>query len=398
MSPVDVSYSLSPELEQEILGWRRHLLLAGVVALVLCAIGAFFSPAQFFQAYLWSYMFVLGLVLGSMALVMLQYLSGGAWGIVIRRIGEAAFRTLPLVAVLFVPIAIGIPWLYPWADAKRVAADEILRHKHAYLNVPFFLIRATLYFAGWIVFAYLLNRWSTEEDRAASRELRRKLQLLSGPGLVFWGLSVTFMAIDWIMSIDAHWYSTMFGLLFMAGQGLSALSFAIAVVVVLMRRQPFADAITPRHLHDLGKLLLAFVMVWTYFAFSQWLIVWSGNLSEEIPWYVERLHGGWQYLALALILFHFALPFTLLLSRELKRAAPAIRTIALCILVMRLVDLYWLVAPDFRKGQLAVSWMDFVAPIGLVGIWLWAFAIEIGRRPLLPVGDPHLEEALQHGR
>ena len=398
MSSVAVDYSLSPELEQDIRVWRPRFLVTGALALALCAIGAFFTPAQFFQSYLWSYTFFVGVSLGCMALAMLQFLTGGAWGVVIRRICESASRTLPLLAVLFVPVAAGIPWLYRWSDPKVVAADEIIRHKHVYLNVPFFLIRAAFYFAGWMAIAYLLNRWSAEQDRVGGRQLHRKLQLISGPGLIFWGFSVTFMAVDWVMSTDPRWFSTMFGLLFLAGQALSSLAFAITLTVILMRRRPFLEVITPRHLHDLGKLLLAFVMVWAYFSFSQWLIIWSGNMADEIPWYVERLHGGWQYVALALTLFHFALPFLLLLSRELKRAAPLLTSVAVCILVMRLVDLYWLVAPDFRKGQFGVSWMDFAAPVGLGGIWLWFFTVQLGKRPLLPVGDPHLQEALEHGR
>jgi hypothetical protein len=398
VSSVAVDYSLSPELEQDIRVWRPRFLVTGALALALCAIGAFFTPAQFFQSYLWSYTFFVGVSLGCMALAMLQFLTGGAWGVVIRRICESASRTLPLLAVLFVPVAAGIPWLYRWSDPKVVAADEIIRHKHVYLNVPFFLIRAAFYFAGWMAIAYLLNRWSAEQDRVGGRQLHRKLQLISGPGLIFWGFSVTFMAVDWVMSTDPRWFSTMFGLLFLAGQALSSLAFAITLTVILMRRRPFLEVITPRHLHDLGKLLLAFVMVWAYFSFSQWLIIWSGNMAEEIPWYVERLHGGWQYVALALTLFHFALPFLLLLSRELKRAAPLLTSVAVCILVMRLVDLYWLVAPDFRKGQFGVSWMDFAAPVGLGGIWLGFFTVQLGKRPLLPVGDPHLQEALEHGR
>jgi len=398
VSGVAVDYSLSPELEQDIRVWRPRFLIIGALSLALCGIGAFFTPAQFFQSYLWSYTFFVGVSLGCMALAMLQFLTGGAWGVVIRRICESASRTLPLLAVLFVPVATGIPWLYRWSDPKVVAADEIIRHKHVYLNVPFFLIRAAFYFAGWMTIAYVLNRWSAEQDRVGGRQLHRKLQLISGPGLVFWGFSVTFMAVDWVMSTDPRWYSTMFGLLFLAGQALSSLAFAITVTVILMRWRPFLDVITPRHLHDLGKLLLAFVMVWAYFSFSQWLIIWSGNMAEEIPWYVERLRGGWQYVALALILFHFALPFLLLLSRELKRAAPLLTSVSVCILVMRLVDLYWLVAPDFRKGQFGVSWMDFAAPVGLGGLWLWFFTVQLGKRPLLPVGDPHLQEALEHGR
>ena len=321
---------------------------------------------------------------------MLQYLTGGAWGVVIRRPCEAAARTLPLVALMFVPIVIGIPNLYPWSHAKVVAADEILRHKQVYLNVPFFLTRAAIYFAGWILLSWLFNRWSERSHG--------KMAALAGPGLIFWGFSVTFMAVDWVLSLDPHWFSTIFGMLFMVGQALSSMAFLIVVMVLLARRPPMSEVLTARHLHDLGKFLLALVMVWAYFSFSQFLIIWAGNLPEEIPWYLERLRGGWQYVALALVVGHFALPFALLLSRDLKRNFKLLAGIAIGVLFMRMVDLYWLVAPDFRKGPFSVSWMDFSAPIGMGGIWLAYFLIQLGKRPLMPINDPHLADALDHGR
>jgi MFS family permease len=310
--------------------------------------------------------------------------------VVIRRPCEAAARTLPLVALMFVPIAIGIPNLYPWSHAKVVAADEILKHKQVYLNAPFFLTRAAVYFAGWILLSWLFNRWSERSHG--------KMAALAGPGLIFWGFSVTFMSVDWVLSLDPHWYSTMFGMLFMAGQGLSSMAFLIALLVLLSRRLPMSEVLTPRHLHDLGKFLLALVMVWAYFSFSQFLIIWAGNLPEEIPWYLDRLRGGWQYVALALVIGHFALPFALLLSRDLKRSFKLLAAIAIFVLFMRMVDLYWLVAPDFRKGRFGLSWMDFAAPIGMGGIWLAYFLIQLARRPLMPINDPHLVEALEHGR
>jgi hypothetical protein len=343
-------------------------------------------------------MFFLGLTLGCMALNMLQYLTGGAWGVVIRRFCEAATRTLPLLAVLFLPIVIGIPALYEWSHPDIVAKDAILRHKHLYLNVPFFLIRAVLYFGGWILFSTVLDRWSQQQDESGGRAVNRRLQLTSGPGLVWWGLSVTFMAIDWVLSINPHWFSTIFGLLFMAGQGLNALAFLITLTIIMSRRPPLDGVITPRHLHDLGKLMLALVMVWAYFSFSQFLIIWSGNLAEEIPWYVRRLNGGWQYVGLSLVFLHFALPFALLLSREVKRSERLILRVCVIILVMRMVDLYWLVMPDYRQGGFGVSWMDFATPVALGGIWLWAFTSQLNKRPLLPLRDPHLQEALEHGR
>jgi hypothetical protein len=391
------SFAIPPELSRDIRGWRTRLLTVGVIALALLIIGAFFNADQFFRSYLWCYMFFIGVPLGSTALLMLQYLTGGAWGMVIRRPCEAAARTLPLLLILFIPIAIGIPHLYQWSHADVVAHDAVLRHKAVYLNVPFFLIRAAGYFAGWMLFAYLLTKWSGEQDRGDTRA-GGKLEAISGPGLIFYGFSVTFMAVDWVLSLNPHWFSTIFGLLFIAGEGLSALAFLICLLVILSALPPLANVLTHRHLHDIGKLLLAFVMVWAYFSFSQFLIIWSGNLPEEIPWYLERMQGGWGYIGLSLVFLHFALPFALLLSRDIKRDFKLLRAVAVLVIAMRFVDLYWVVAPDFLKGRFSVSWMDIVAPVALGGIWLAVFLWQLEQRPLMPAGDPQLEEALEHGR
>jgi hypothetical protein len=393
----DRSFALPPDLVGDMRGWRTRFLAVGAVALILWIIGGFFNPDQFYRSYIWCYMFFIGVPLGATALLMLQYLTGGAWGVVIRRPCEAAARTLPLLLILFIPIAIGIPHLYEWAHPDIVAHDRVLLHKQVYLNVPFFLGRAAFYFAGWLLIAFLLNKWSGDQDKGDTRAEGR-LAAISGPGLIFFGFSVTFMTIDWVLSINPHWFSTIFGLLFIAGEGLSAVAFMICLLVLLSNRPPMADVLTHRHLHDVGKLLLAFVMVWAYFSFSQLLVIWSGNLPEEIPWYINRFAGGWQYIGVALVLLHFAFPFALLLSRDIKRNFRLLRNVAALVIVMRFVDLYWMVAPDFHKDHFTVSWMDFLAPIGLGGIWLAAFLWQLAARPLMPLGEPHLEEALAHGR
>jgi hypothetical protein len=398
MTAQGYDFRVSPELASDLRQWRGRTLIAGIAGAALCAIGFFIDHDQFYRSYLWAYVFAVGLSVGSMAWLMLQYLTGGAWGVVIRRPAEAAARTLPLVALMFVPVLIGIPNLYKWSHAAIVNADEVLKHKSAYLNVPFFIGRAVLYLGVWNLIGWLLNKWSAREDEQGSVPWHRRMTALSGPGLIFWGFSITFMAIDWVLSIDPHWFSTIFGMLFMAGQGLSSMAFLITLLVLLNHRRPLAGVLTPRHLHDLGKLLLALVMVWAYFSFSQFLIIWAGNLPEEIPWYLARLKGGWQYIALLLVVGHFALPFALLLSRDLKRNFKLLASIAVFILFMRLVDIFWLVTPDFRMAQFGVSWLDFAAPLGIVGLWLAYFLWQLEKRPLLPANDPHIEEALEHGR
>jgi hypothetical protein len=393
-----LDFNLSTDLVREIRQWRMRALIAGGLGAALLVAGLFVDPFQFYRSYLLAYVFCVGVASGSMAWLMLQYLTGGAWGVVIRRPAEAAARTLPLLAAMFAPILIGIPNLYEWSHLDKVNADPILKHKALYLNMPFFIGRAVLYLGGWMLISWLLNKWSAREDRDGGTAPHGKLATISAPGLVFWAFTITFMAIDWLLSLNPHWFSTIFGLLVLAGQGLSSMAFLITLMVALAAREPMKAVLTHRHLHDLGKLLLALVMVWAYFSYSQFLIIWSGNLPEEIPWYLTRLRGGWQYVAVLLVICHFALPFALLLSRDIKRNFRLLRGIAIFILAMRLVDLYWVIAPEFRKGTFGISWMDFAAPVGLFGIWLAYFLVQLEKRPLMPVNDPHLVEALEHGR
>ncbi len=377
---------------------QRRSLLIGGVGLMLCVGGAVLDPAQFFRSYLVAYLFWIGIALGSLAIVMLHHLVGGAWGFVIRRLLESAASTLPVMALLFVPFLFGLHDLYVWARPEEVAGSELLQHKSPYLNVPFFLTRTAIYFAVWIGLAFLLSRWSLEQDRTADLSLSRRLQMLSGPGLVLYGLTMTFGAIDWVMSLEPEWFSTIYGITFMVGQVLSSFAFIILIAVVLADRPPLADVASPAHFHDLGNLLLAFVMLWAYMAFSQFLIIWTGNLPEEIPWYLHRIGGGWKWIGPSLFLFYFAVPFLLLLSRGTKRRRRMLFVVAAAIVMMRLVDLFWLVAPPFHPSGLRVHWMDLLAPIGVGGIWMGVFVRQLKGRPLLPLHDPYLGEALHHER
>ncbi|MGH7790084.1 MAG: hypothetical protein ACRERC_24665 [Candidatus Binatia bacterium] len=372
---------------------QRAMLGAGVLALLATGAGGLVDHVQFFRSYLVAYMFWAGIALGSLALVALNHISGGRWGVVIRRICEAAMRTLPLLALLFVPIVFGLTDLYEWARPEVVAHDPLLQHKAAYLNVPFFLIRVVIYFAVWIVVAHYLMRWSLEQDRTDDPDLVRRLQLLGRGGLLLYSLTMTFAAIDWAMSLEPHWYSTIYGILIIGGQVLSAFAFVIPVLMMISDRPPLSEVVTAEQFHDLGKLLLAFVMLYAYFAFSQFLIIWSANLPEEVPWYLKRLAGGWQWVAIALVFFHFALPFTILLSRDLKRNARRLAVVAFIVLLARLVDLNWLITPAFSPGRVTVHWMDFAAVLGVGGIWLSMFLWQLRDRPLVPLHDPALPVA-----
>jgi hypothetical protein len=329
---------------------------------------------------------------------MLQYITGGGWGWIIRRILESATRTLPLLVVLFLPLLLGISDLYEWADPHHVAGDPILQHKHLYLNVPFFLARAAVYFTAWLLVARFLNRWSAEQDASGDPMLAQRLEYLSRGGLLVYSLTMTFASIDWVMSLEPHWFSTMYGVLYIAGQALAGFSFVIALTVVLSQYRPLSGFIHREHFHDLGKLMLAFVMFWAYVSFSQYLIIWSGNLPEEIPWYLRRLHGGWGWVGIAIVLFHFLLPFLLLLPASANRNSRVLMTVAGIVLFMRIADIFWYVRPATSPvPRLTLHWMDLAAPLGVLGIWLFVFLGQLTRRPLLPVNDPEFAEALEHG-
>lgn len=376
----------------------RRAYLVGVAGLLLCGLGGLGSPQQFFRSYLLGYVFWFGVALGCLPLLMLQHMTGGAWGLVIRRLLESGARTLPWLAVFFLPIALALHELYPWAHTEEVARDEILRHRVVYLNAPFFLGRAAFYFLVWTAIGWLLCRWSEEQDRTAEAGLARRMQVFSGPGLALYGLTVTFASVDWVMSLDSRWASTLFGAWFVAGQGLTAFSFVLVLLVLLADRPPLAEVLRPGVFHDLGNLLLAFLMVWAYLSFSQFLIVYSGNLPEEIPYYLDRSQGGWEWVAAALVVFHFAVPFVLLLFRNWKRQARRLGAISAGVLLMRFVDVLWLVTPNFSRAELRLHWMDLAAPVGLGGIWLGMFLQTLRARPLLPLHDPYQHEAFGDGQ
>jgi hypothetical protein len=373
---------------------RTRALTIGVLGSGVAAALGMADPAQFYQSYLLAFVYWFGIALGALALLMVQHLTGGAWGVVIRRVLEAATRTLPLLAVMFVPLAFGLSYLFPWTDTEKVLADPVLRQKMAYLNVPFFLARAAIYFVVWLGMATLLSRWSNGQDETGDPRFADRMRKLSGAGLILWGATITFASIDWLMSLEPHWYSTIFGILMMGGQGLGAMAFSIITLRWLSEREPLAGVIKQAHFHDLGNLLMTFVVLWAYFSFSQLLIIWSGNLPEEIPWYLHRIEGGWAAIAIVVAVFYFAVPFILLLSRRTKRRARSLAMVAGGVLAARLVDLFYLIAPEFSKQGFVFHALDFAAVIGVGGLWVAFFTRELGRRPLLPVNDPELESAI----
>jgi len=375
---------------------QRRAFAAGAAGLIASLIGALVTPTQFFRSYLFAFLFWNGVAIGCLSLLMIQHLTGGRWGLAIRRLLEAGTRTVPVLLVLFLPVVVGLKRIYPWAGSEQ--ADATIRHaieiKHAYLNVPFFLGRAAFYFAVWLLLAHFLNRLSLETDAGLDLRRARQMRSISGGGLLLMGLTITFMSVDWAMSLDPRWFSTIYGMLFMIGTALSALALCIVVITRIMGTGPLSVVANADTLHDLGKLMLAFIMVWAYFSYSQFLIIWSGNLPEEIPWYLRRYSGVWKLIGLFLVVFHFAVPFLVLLSRNLKRRAKTVGMVALWILAVRVVDLFWLVRPEFPATGFPLHWLDLTLPVGLGGVWLGMFARQLKTRPLLPVGEPEVQQWL----
>jgi hypothetical protein len=385
---------------------RSRALMAGLAGLVLCGIAFVVDRDHLYRSWLIAFWMFLGISCGSLAMMMIQHLSGGAWGI-FRRVFEASSRVLPLLAILGLPLILGMQSLYPWSHEDLRAADHVLHHREPYLNPTFFVVRYVIYFAIWIGFAEVLNKLSLKQD-TGDVSVNLKIQRLSGAGLVCYALAVTFAGIDWIMTTNPHWYSTLFGFLTMGGQGLSTLAFTIVASAFLVKRAPMLGFMKPHHFHDLGKLSFAFVMLWAYFNFSQFLLTYAANLIEEIPYMVTRMHGGWQYLAVFLVIFHFAVPFLVLLNRDLKRRPHRLVYLALFILFVRYVDIVMLVSPEFlasganahmaageHESHFFVHWTDLAAPLAIGGLWLWMFFTQLAKRPLLAIGDPYLYESLQ---
>ena len=374
---------------------QRAIVAAGLGVAAMIA-GLVADQAQFYRSYLVAFIFWSGLGLGCLGLLMVQHLSGGAWGLVIRRLLEAGAKCLLVMAVLFVPLLFGLPHVYEWAQPDVVAKDPILLHKAPFLNVPFWVARTAGYFVIWSLMAFLLTRWSAEQDAGRTGDDVR-FRRLSGPGLVVYGLTVSLASIDWMMSVDPHWFSTIYGFVMVGGQGLTALAFVVLALFGLMKSEPMRSRVQQKHLHDLGKLMFAFVMLYAYFTFSQFLITWSANLPEEIPWYIRRLSNGWQGLMLVLVVGHFALPFGMLLSADVKQNMRRLAPIAALLFVMRIVDVIFQVAPQFHEG-LFVSWVDLAVVVGVGGIWVAAFCWNLRGRALLPANDPGFEEAFaSHG-
>ncbi|MGA2600905.1 MAG: hypothetical protein ABSH09_28405 [Bryobacteraceae bacterium] len=381
---------LRPKMDR----WQRTFGIVGVLALIALAIG-FFSGnrAEAMQSYLWAWLFWGGISISCLGISLLHNVVGGNWGVVIRRFLEAGMRTLLITVIGVIPILIAIPLLYAWKDPAVVAASsEVAFKTKYYLNTPFFIVRTVFYFALWGFLAWRLLRMSAEQDNTGDpgRTIQNRMKRLSAPGLVFFMFSTSWAWIDWIQSLEPAWYSTMHPWIFTIGQTLLTFSFVIAVLILFSKTKPFSDVLSSQHFHDLGNLLLCFTMVWTYMSISQFIIIWHENLPDEIPWYIRRFSNGWGYLAFFISIFHFFVPFFLLLMRFIKKNPNYLFRVAIWLVIVRCLDVFWFVVPAWRQRYFSIAWTDFAAILALGGIWLYLFIWRLKQRPLLPMHDPRL--------
>ncbi len=369
---------------------RQGSALTLVIAVAAIAVGAVVgwtgwirAPEQLYYCYLVAWLYWVGLSLGSLSLLLLHNLTGGKWGDLIRPILRAAAGVLPLMALLSLPIILQPQRLYEWADPSHVAHDPVLKHKAAYLNVDFFQIRTAIYFAVWLGLLALLA-WQARTSPLLNKVAERRIRRISGQGLALHGLAVTFASIDWIMSLEPHWFSTIYGVIWFGSWGLAALAFAVLIATAAARRLPAVDEDRDEYpidaLHDLGKLMLGFTMFWAYVSFSQFFIIWYGNLPEEVVWYIKRFDGRWGWVALAIVFLHFILPFAMLLSRNWKRDPMRLGAIAIVLLVAEWITVVWQVEPAVQRGRPSfVPWLDLGLTAAIGGVWWIAFMVILPR-------------------
>ena len=376
---------------------RLFAALAGVAGLALCGVGWLLDARQFYFSYLAAWVFWVGLSLGSLCVLMIHALTGGGWGYLIRRFLEASANVVPALAALFLPLCFGMRQLYPWANSEVAQHIEALHKKHAYLNVPAFAARMVIFFALFAGAAWYLARQSRAQDRTADPAPTRRLRTFSGPGLLLFTLVGSLATVDWLMVLEPVFYSTVFPAQLMIGWILSTFAFCVVALSFVRDTLPWRGLVQTKHFHSLGNFVLAFVMMWAYLAVSQLIVIWSGNLPKEIGWYLHRVAGGWKAVAIGLGLFHFFVPFFVLLSREAKESVRLLRIVALAVLAVHMVEMWWQVEPSMQPGHFGVSWLTPAAFVGVGGVWLAVFLSILGRHAPIPLNDPRMEEALAHG-
>jgi hypothetical protein len=413
---------VSPEL---ISAWRMRALIVCVISTLLSLVFLITNggAAHMLRAYLLGYMICFSFAGGGLVLLMLQYVSGGKWGLLLRRPLEAMSRTLPLVALMFVPIALLAKHLYLWARYPTAATTAqaysnhlisreealVMNAKRTMLSPSSVYFQTIVIFGVLLLFMYLLNKWSLDRDADPAAGTERsfnkwqvRFENLSGPGIFIYVVLLTAGAIDWIKSLDVTWYSSIWGLQFLVGQGYAVLALGILTVILLSRVEPMKTLLRTTEQHDLGKFIFAFVMLNIYLTFAEFLIIWSGNVPDEIPWYLNRIHGGWWYICTADFVCHWVIPFCLLLSRELKRDKRRMIWLTSFMIFARMLDMFWLIEPNFKNaaGNLHlggnVSILAYITvPVAVIALWAAYYLTQLNARPLINVNDPHLEEMLE---
>ncbi len=372
----------------------KRALAVGIIGLIVSAVGLFLDRSHFFHSYLTAFTFWLTIGLGGLFFTMLHHLVGATWSVVMRRISENTMSLALAAAVFFVVVLAGMGELYHWSHHDVVAGDTLLQEKAPYLNVAFFVLRALIYIGVWVFLIRTLYRASLAQDRGHTEEGLARMRRVSAPGMVFFALTLTFAAIDWLMSQNPHWYSTAFGVYIFSGSVMAVLAFMTLVAILLRERGALTNVITEEHYHDLGKLLFTFVIFWGYIAFAQYFLIWYANIPEETAWYHARWGGIWQLATLLLVFGHFVIPFVVLISRGAKRNLKVLKLTVIWILFMHWVDLYWVIVPNHPEGALGLIWVDLAAMAGVGGFSLWFFWRRLSSQPLVPVGDPRLEASI----
>ena len=368
-------------------------LIIGIIFLLISAVGYFQDSTQFFLNYMTSFFFWLSIALGAMFFTMLHHITNAHWSTVLRKISEAIAGNMPLMLILFIPILFGIHELFHWSHPEAVAADELLQKKSPYLNVPFFLIRALVYFTVWIVFSYLLRKVSAQQDQMPSEALTAKMKRISAPGIILFALTITFASFDWLMSLDAHFFSTIFGVYIFSGAFLGFLTFMMILISYLRKNNMLRDTVTVEHYHDLGKLAFGFIIFWAYMAFSQYFLIWYTNLPEENYWFLYRWDNSWEVVGMILIFGHFIFPFLALITRAAKRSIGFMTFMSVWILIMHFFDLYWIVLPTHHQTGMHVTLFDFASFIGIGGLFVWFTMRNLSTSNLVPIKDPAFENS-----
>ncbi len=368
-------------------------LIIGIIGLVASGLGYTGDSKQFFHSYLVAFVFWLTIALGALFFTMLHNLVDAKWSVVLRRLAESITSVFPIMAILAIPVLLGVHELYHWSHADVVAHDEILQEKAGYLNVPFFLIRTVFYFGVWILISTVLFRTSLKQDAGHEPGYTARFRKVSAAGMLLFAATSTFAAFDWLMSLDAHWYSTIFGVYVYSGSFLASLVFMILAVLYLRRNGVLTESITFEHYHDLAKLAFAFLIFWSYMAFSQYFLIWYANIPEETIWYQHRWIGSWKQMTLLIVYGHFVFPFVALMTRAAKRSVPVLWIVSIWVMIIHWVDLYWIVMPNLHHHGAHFSWIDLTTMLGIGGIFVWFFWRTFTSHPVVPVGDPGLEKS-----